>query len=109
MGNSMMKNPKSRASPESRISGASPKEDWGAKDALATDSGDPPALGERSVELGHTFVRSSYAGPLPPPDWLEKYEGTLKGAAHRILKMVENGRKWLKKTQMRLARVKKGE
>jgi uncharacterized membrane protein len=30
-----------------------------------------------------------FSGPLPPPEAFEKYEGTLKGAANRILTMAE--------------------
>jgi uncharacterized membrane protein len=32
----------------------------------------------------------SYTGPLPPPNWLEKYDQVLPGMANRLVVMLEN-------------------
>lgn len=37
-----------------------------------------------------SFQRASFAGPLPPPDILEKYNQISPGAAERIIKMAED-------------------
>lgn len=47
---------------------------------------------DRSPAAGAGFsvhMVDHFQGPLPPPDFLERYEGTLPGAAERILRMAE--------------------
>lgn len=47
---------------------------------------------DRSPAAGPSFavhMVDHFQGPLPPPDFLERYEETLPGAAERILRMAE--------------------
>ena len=45
----------------------------------------------QSAELRfQAMMRASYSGPLPPPEFLERYNLTLPGLAERIIKMAES-------------------
>lgn len=45
-------------------------------------------------------IESSYSGPIPPPDLLERYEKTSPNAAHRIIAMAENEAKHRHKSEL---------
>ncbi|EAC2511317.1 DUF2335 domain-containing protein [Listeria monocytogenes] len=45
---------------------------------------------EKSVYISQKIEQSSFKGPLPPAEQLEKYEKVLPGAADRIIKMAED-------------------
>lgn len=40
-------------------------------------------------QMGIVMAEKSFSGPLPPPDYMEKYEKTLPGAADRIIAAYE--------------------
>ena len=48
-----------------------------------------PATDGRRDSSGTMIAAEAFVGPLPPPDAMEHYDKTLKGAADRIMKMAE--------------------
>ena len=51
-----------------------------------------PAKSQADVVMQHSQsieTTTTWTGPIPPPDALERYEATLPGAADRILNMAE--------------------
>ena len=52
----------------------------------------PVEISESEEELEELSVRVSekFAGPIPPPPIMKRYEEILPGSANRILKMAEN-------------------
>jgi len=52
---------------------------------MSGDKNKPVVNGEAQMEL-----RTSFSGPLPPPEILRGYESILPGLADRVVKMAEN-------------------
>src|SRR3989344_6096073 len=52
---------------------------------MSGDKNRPAVNGEVQMEL-----RTSFSGPLPPPEILRGYESILPGLADRVVKMAEN-------------------
>lgn len=53
----------------------------------------PEGTPQETVEIIARSIKTSFSGPLPPPDMLKKYEEVLPGSADRIVSLAENEQK----------------
>lgn len=49
----------------------------------------PPGDIQKHPEDGDRIVAAAYKGPIPPPEWMERYEQLMPGAGAQIMEMAK--------------------